>query len=106
MSGIFRNPVSACAVIGILFLFTTLWNLQSHDNLYRSQLDDQETVVLEDNASTSEIDVPELAEHRLSFLEIATKHGTDKVNPHHYYYSALFLFLHLEAYILTNLYSV
>ncbi|KAG4439331.1 hypothetical protein IFR05_005206 [Cadophora sp. M221] len=84
MSGKFWNPVSACAIIGILFLFTTLWNLQSHDNLYRQQADGQDPAVSEDEAGSSEVEVPELTEPRLSFLEIATKHGTDKVNPHHY----------------------
>ncbi|KAH7330488.1 hypothetical protein BKA65DRAFT_597539 [Rhexocercosporidium sp. MPI-PUGE-AT-0058] len=75
MSGKFRNPVLACAITGILFLFTTLWYLQYHNVSYHQHLDGQ--VVLEEEA-------PEVAEPRLSFLEIATKHGTDKVNPHHY----------------------
>jgi hypothetical protein len=93
------NPVSVSAAVGILFLFTTLWNLNSRDILY-THLEENEKAtstsaknpkILTDNSSvidsTSEITIPEPGPTRLSFLEIATKHGTDKVTTHHYNHS-------------------
>ena len=87
MAGKLWNPISACAAIGIIFIFATLWNLQSHDILYQQDLEVQGTSDPEPDVNTTEVEPPELVETRLSFLEIATKHGTDKVNPHHYNYS-------------------
>jgi len=88
MAGKIFNLVSVSAVIGIFFLFTTLWNLQSRDPLY------SELVVPANvsatrlaNATTTTSEVPEPTATRPSFLEIAIKHGTDKVNPHHYNFS-------------------
>lgn len=96
------NFVSVSAAVGILFLFATLWNLQSRDILY-THLEESEkatptsTRVPETTAhnsttidKTTKVTIPEPEPTRLSFLEIALKHGTDKVTTHHYNYSKSF----------------
>ena len=87
MTGKLWNPISACAAIGIIFIFATLWNLQSHDISYQQDLEVQEQLDSEPKINVTEVEPPVPVETRLSFLDIATKHGTDKVNPHHYNYS-------------------
>jgi hypothetical protein len=101
MAGRIFNPVSVSAVVGILFLFATLWNLQSRDILY-THLEENEKAtptptptefpeITAENSTiaenTTEVAIPEPEPTRLSFLEIATKYGTDKVTTHHYNYS-------------------
>jgi hypothetical protein len=94
MQGRIFNFVSVSAAVGILFLFATLWNLQSRDILY-THLEEFEKVTPTQNATVPEdvlADNAEIAEPtagatRPSFLEIATKWGTDKVTVHHYNYS-------------------
>jgi hypothetical protein len=93
------NFVSVSAAVGILFLFVTLWNLQSRDILY-THLEESEKATptstklsetTADNSTTVDISTKVAATEpeptRLSFLEIATKHGTDKVTTHHYNHS-------------------
>jgi hypothetical protein len=92
------NPVSISAAVGILFLFATLWNLQSRDILY-THLEETEkpTMIVPANTTefaaenATEVAIPEPEQEpeptRHSFLEIATKYGTDKVTTHHYNYS-------------------
>lgn len=88
MVGKIFNLVSISAVIGIFFLFTTLWNLQSRDPLYRELVVPSNVSTTESaNATNTTAEMPEPTATRPSFLEIATKHGTDKVNPHHYNFS-------------------
>jgi hypothetical protein len=96
MQGRIFNFVSVSAAVGILFLFATLWNLQSRDILYthleefeRVSTPTQNTTVPEDvlTGKTTEIVEPTPEPTRPSFLEIATKWGTDKVTTHHYNYS-------------------
>ncbi|PMD60376.1 uncharacterized protein K444DRAFT_629346 [Hyaloscypha bicolor E] len=93
MQGRIFNFVSVSAAVGILFLFATLWNLRSRDVLY-THLEEfekvtptQNTTVPEDVlADNAEITEPTAGATRPSFLEIATKWGTDKVTVHHYNY--------------------
>ena len=90
------NFVSVSSAVGILFLFATLWNLQSRDILY-THLEEFEKATPTKNTTeipeevvadnTTEIVEPTPEPTRPSFLEIATKWGTDKVTTHHYNYS-------------------
>ena len=96
------NPVSVSAAVGILFLFATLWNLQSRDILY-THLEETERPTMIVPANTTEfatenvtevaIPEPEPEPTRPSFFEIATKYGTDKVTTHHYNYSEFLYFI-------------
>jgi hypothetical protein len=95
MQGRIFNFVSVSAAVGILFLFATLWNLQSRDILY-THLEEfekvtptQNTTVPEDVLANNTNGITELTGEptRPSFLEIATKWGTDKVTVHHYNHS-------------------
>lgn len=96
MQGRIFNFVSVSSAVGILFLFATLWNLQSRDILY-THLEEFEkatptkntTEISEDIVAdnTTETVDPTPEPTRLSFLEIATKWGTDKVTTHHYNFS-------------------
>ncbi|KAL2067581.1 hypothetical protein VTL71DRAFT_2006 [Oculimacula yallundae] len=86
MTGKLLNPISTCLTIGVLFLIVTIWNLRSHDGFYRSKGKVPTPDDLEVKATRIGVDTLNIDEARLSFLEIATKHGTDKVNPHHYNY--------------------
>lgn len=91
------NSVTVGSALGIIFLFATLWNLQSRELLYQTleegSLNATATPTSEFdefsvNATATTIEeVPEPTATRLSFLEIATKYGTDKVTVHHYNYS-------------------
>jgi hypothetical protein len=95
MQGRIFNYVSVSSAVGILFLFATLWNLQSRDVLY-THLEEfekvtptQNTTVPEDVLADNTNGITELTGERTrpSFLEIATKWGTDKVTVHHYNHS-------------------
>jgi hypothetical protein len=84
------NTVSIGAVCGIIFVFVTLWQLQSRDLFYTSLDQSNSTSIAKIVTNSSRVTDVEIAEPeptRLSFLDIATKHGTDKVTIHHYNYS-------------------
>lgn len=95
------NFVSVSAAVGIVFLFATLWNLQQRDIQYTHLEETEKSTpspmeipeeLLVDN-STEIVDPelePESEPTRPSFLEIATKWGTDKVTTHHYNHSEFF----------------
>jgi hypothetical protein len=94
MQGKICNFVSVSAAVGIVFLFATLWNLQQRDILYThleetekstpSPMEIQEELLVD---NSTEIVEPEPEPTHPSFLEIATKWGTDKVTTHHYNHS-------------------
>jgi hypothetical protein len=100
MQGRIFNFVSVSAAVGILFLFATLWNLQQRDILY-THLEETENPkptpteipeeLLVDNSTEIAEPEPEPTPEptRPTFLEIATKWGTDKVTTHHYNYSMI-----------------
>lgn len=91
------NTVTVGSALGIIFLFATLWNLQSREPLYQTLEEGSLNATATSssafdefgaNATATEVEeIPEPTPTRLSFLEIATKHGTDKVTVHHYNYS-------------------
>ncbi len=84
------NTVSVSAIVGIIFLFATLWNLQSREVLYHDlEIPSNVTATTEENENAASVEPVQPQENRASFLEIASKHGTDKVNPHHYNYSKI-----------------
>jgi hypothetical protein len=99
MQGKIFNFVSVSAAVGIVFLFATLWNLQQREIRY-THLEDTEKstpsptgtpeVLLVDDSTEDLEPEPESELIRPSFLEIATKWGTDKVTTHHYNHSESF----------------
>jgi hypothetical protein len=99
MQGKIFNFVSVSAAVGIVFLFATLWNLQQRDIQYThleetekstpSPMKTPEELLVDDSKEVSEPE-PEPEPNRPSFLEIATKWGTDKVTTHHYNHSESF----------------
>jgi hypothetical protein len=100
MQGKIFNFVSVSAAVGIVFLFATLWNLQQRDILYTHleetekstppPMEIPEELLIDNSTEIAELE-PEPEPTRPSFLEIATKWGTDKVTTHHYNYSELVL---------------
>jgi hypothetical protein len=97
MQGKIFNFVSVSAAVGIVFLFATLWNLQQRDIQYTHLEETERSTplpmeipeeLLIDNST--EMVKPEPEPTRPSFLEIATKWGTDKVTTHHYNHSEFF----------------
>jgi hypothetical protein len=99
MQGKIFNFVSVSAAVGIVFLFVTLWNLQQQDIQYThleetenptpSPMGTPEELLVGDSTEILEPE-PEPESTRPSFLEIATKWGTDKVTTHHYNHSEFF----------------
>jgi hypothetical protein len=95
------NAVSVSAVVAIIVLFTTLWNLQARPDYFPDDLIHQVPHEADGTASKVEptpspsptiIKEPEPTGTRPSWREIAFKYVTDKVTTHHYQYSKYYPF--------------